>query len=148
MIYSLFEREFYHETASMLLSKLFSNTVFKKIVLLHDRESIGVVWNAKGLGARFGDDVLTPLKIISSGYWWLVLICGGIGVVFLLRRAKDCRELLAFPPVTVWMYFTLIHCVTVAGDRYHVPSSPYIAMIAAYTISVLIESKVTNPHRK
>ena len=110
----------------------------KKAVLLHDRESIGVAWNEKGLEQRFGHGVLMPMKFVSNIYWWLILAWAGYGLVLLLRQ-RTWLEFLTLPLLTVWVYYTAAHSITVSGDRYHVPSDPFIAMSAAYAISVLLE---------
>lgn len=108
----------------------------KKFVDLHARESIGVVWNAKGIARRGGERMLVPLKVLSSAYWLLILSAAIYGA-YVYARTFGPRLLLVCPPVAVWAYFALIHSVTVAGDRYHVPSIPFIAMIAAYGICSL-----------
>lgn len=115
----------------------FATRTLKKALLLHDRESIGVAWNEKGLEQRFGHSVLMPLKSISTTYWWLILACAGYGLILLLRQ-RTWLEFLTLPPLTAWVYYTAVHSITVTGDRYHVPSDPFIAMLAAYAISVLL----------
>jgi len=109
----------------------------KKAVLLHDRESIAVAWNEEGLVQRFGHRVVTPLKLIDNVYWWMILACASCGLI-LLMRGRTWLEFLTLPPLTVWGYYTVLHSITVAGDRYHVPSDPFIAMLAAYAISLLV----------
>lgn len=106
----------------------------KKVIKLHDRESIGVVWNEKGIAVRAGQGMLSPLKLVSSAYWWAILAAAIYGV-FLYARRRGLWLLLMSPPIMTWLYFTLVHVVTVAGDRYHVPSIPFIAMIAAYGLA-------------
>ena len=101
----------------------------RKAVALHERETIGVAWNEQGLTARFGAGVLTPIKALSSAYWWLVLVLAICGA-FLLARSLGWRVLFLCPPIAAWAYITLVHSVTVAGDRYHVPAIPFIAMVA------------------
>ncbi len=109
----------------------------KKAALLHDRESIGVAWNEEGLMERFGHGVLMPLKLISNGYWWFMLACAGYGLIA-FSRERTWQEFLALPPLTIWVYYAALHSVTVIGDRYHVPSDPFVAMLAAFAISVLL----------
>jgi len=109
----------------------------KKAVLLHERESIGVSWNEEGLERSFGRGVLMPLKIVSLVYWWLMLAGAAYGLV-LLWRQRTWLQFLTLPPLTAWAYYTAIHSITVTGDRYHVPSDPFIAMLAAYAIGALL----------
>jgi hypothetical protein len=115
----------------------FVTRTVKKTFMLHDRESIGVSWNGDGLEQRYGKSVLMPLKLISSPYWWLILACAGYGLI-LLYRQRSWLEFLTLPPLTTWVYYTALHSIIVTGDRYHIPSDPFIAMLAAYAISVLL----------
>lgn len=105
----------------------------KKALVLHDRESIGITWNEKGISSVFGERALTPLKAISSVYWWITLAFAIGGTLALLRRFGWLLPI-ACPPIAAWIYFTLVHSVSIAGDRYHIPSIPYIAMLAAYAM--------------
>lgn len=115
----------------------FAARTLKKTVLLHDRESIGIAWNEKGLEQRFGHGVLMPLKLISNVYWWLILACAGYGLYLFLWQ-RSWLEFLTMPPLIAWAYYTAVHSITVIGDRYHIPSDPFIAMLAAYAISVVV----------
>lgn len=110
-----------------------------KAAKLYDRESIGISWNEQGLQERFGTRILTPLKLLSSGYWYLVLISACVGVIFLLRN-KSWPEIATLPPLVFWLYFTAVHGITVTGDRYHMPAIPFIAMLAAYGINALLDA--------
>lgn len=116
---------------------LFVQRTFKKALTLHDRESIGVMWNELGLQQNFGQRVLLPLKILSSGYWYCVLLGACIGVIFLFKN-KNCLDVMTLPPLTFWLYFTAIHSISVSGDRYHIPSLPFVAMLTAYGISEIL----------
>jgi hypothetical protein len=55
-----------------------------------------------------------------------------VSVFFLKLYGDTCGLLLVLTclPLATWAYFTLVHGVTVAGDRYHVPSVLFIAMSA------------------
>lgn len=119
----------------------------RKVVALHDRESIGVSWNEKGIAQRLGQGLLLPLKLISSAYWWAILAAAIFGV-FAFAKNAGFLALLTCPPVATWAYFTLVHAVTVAGDRYHVPSIPFIAMMAAYALTVLLTAMTANQQQE
>ena len=41
------------------------------------------------------------------------------------------REGLGSLPAVFWIYLAGVHAITVAMDRYHVPSIPFIAWLAA-----------------
>jgi 4-amino-4-deoxy-L-arabinose transferase-like glycosyltransferase len=106
----------------------------KKALQLHDRESIGVAWNEAGLKERFGAGILLPIKLISSGYWYLIVLSACAGVVGLYRQ-NTLLYWLTSPPLMLWAYFIAIHSITVTGDRYHMPSIPFLAMLAAYGVA-------------
>jgi hypothetical protein len=106
----------------------------RKAISLHDRESIGVAWNERGIAQRTGHGTLSPLKLVSSAYWWAILAVAIYGI-FAFARNFGLLRLLTCPPLAAWAYFTLVYSVTVAGDRYHIPSIPFIAMMAAYAMS-------------
>lgn len=118
----------------------------RKLVDTHLRETIAVHWNAEGLKRRLGAESapgtqrLAPLKGVSQAYWLAVLLLafGGVATVLLRSRSADswrhvARELAA-PPVVLWAYFAVLHAVIVSQDRYHFPSIPFIAMLAALAL--------------
>lgn len=107
-----------------------------KLVKLNSRETIGVVWNGDALVPMIGETGLTLLKLVATGFWYLVLLGGFAGIAVLVRHDG---WLAAFfnPPVAIWGYFTALHAVVVAEDRYHMPSSAFIAMLAAVALAAL-----------
>ncbi len=109
-----------------------------KLVKLHDRETIGVVWNEKGLAQRFGTRILLPLKIISTGFWLLALGFALFGIILLLL-GRSLLSTITNPAVLIWLYFALLHAVIVVQDRYHFASIPMIAMLAAFGIASSIQ---------
>jgi hypothetical protein len=106
-----------------------------KLVVLHDRETIGIAWNLEGLRSRFSPAVIVALKVVSTVYWWAVLAAAGVGVAFLLRRRGGWA--LVHPAVVLWAYFAVLHAVTVIQDRYHFPSIPFVAVLAALPLARL-----------
>lgn len=120
----------------------FVGRTVKKAFVLHDRESIGVSWNEEGLAQRYGIGIFMPLKILNSLYWWLILGFAAFGLMCTFRQ-RTLPEFLTFPLVTVWAYYTVVHAIIVSGDRYHVPSSPFIGMLAAVAIAAYLEGKRT-----
>ncbi len=102
--------------------------VVRKIIITHDRETIGVSWNEPALGAKLGNTGVKVAKAISTLYWWLALALAFTAVAILTKREK-IRGMF-HPTVLAWGYFALIHGVTVGADRYHFPSIPFIAMLA------------------
>lgn len=109
-----------------------------KAVRLHDRETIGVAWNLEGL-KRFSSFFDTGpgsklLKAVSSGYWYLMLVLGSVGVVILARREGVWRAL-THPTVVFFAYFTGVHAIMVIQDRYHYPITPMVASLASMAIA-------------
>ena len=103
-----------------------------KLVRLHDRESIGLVWNLHGL-EPLGTRAIAGLKVGSSLYWWAALAFALWGVVVLVQSVGVLPGLF-HPTVLIWGYFAAVHAVTVIADRYHMPSIPSIACLAALTL--------------
>ncbi|MDP5305857.1 ArnT family glycosyltransferase [Paracoccus spongiarum] len=107
-----------------------------KLFKLNNRETIGVVWNGDALEPRIGGTGMTLLKLVATGYWYLVFLGGFAGIAVLVGRAGWIAALFN-PPVALWGYFTALHAVVVAEDRYHMPSSAFIAMMAALALVAL-----------
>lgn len=115
-----------------------------KAVKLHDRETINVLWNQRGLDQRFPDtDLVGPLKLASTVFWWAM--CGGglIGMIMLWvgggGGVKGFFTMLFHPTVVFWGYFLAVHAVVVIQDRYHWPSVPFIAMLAALPLVAVMQ---------
>ena len=108
----------------------------QKLIRLNIRETIGVVWNQAALTPMIGAAGVTGVKLIATGYWYLLLIGGLAGIGVMWRRAGIVAAFFN-PPVALWGYFTSLHMVVVAEDRYHMPSSPFIAMLAAVAIAAI-----------
>jgi 4-amino-4-deoxy-L-arabinose transferase-like glycosyltransferase len=100
----------------------------RKLVITHDRETIGISWNESSLRPALGDRGLVIAKAASTAYWWLALALGLAGVFLVLARQR-WRGLLQ-PSLLAWGYFALVHAATVGADRYHFASIPFIAMLA------------------
>jgi 4-amino-4-deoxy-L-arabinose transferase-like glycosyltransferase len=111
-----------------------------KLVKLNSRETIGVVWNGDALEPRIGGSGMTLLKLIATGYWYLVFLGGFAGIAVLVRQSGWLAGFFN-PPVALWGYFTSLHAVVVAEDRYHMPSSAFIAMMAAVALIALVRKR-------
>lgn len=135
------EREAYLEGLAMdyIQSEpgAFVTRTLRKAVRLHQRETIGVAWNANQIEARFGGLAPDGLRLVSTGYWYLMLLGGLAGVVVSLRQQGAWTTLLS-PPVWLWLYFTALHAVIVVGDRYHMPAIPMIALLTGLALSSLV----------
>lgn len=109
-----------------------------RLVQLHNRETIGAVWNEAAILARAGAPGLLAAKLLATGYWYLLLGCalGGLAL-----RLRDHRLGALFHPVFGgWAYFTAVHAIIVAEDRYHMPASPFIALLAGVALAALAQT--------
>jgi hypothetical protein len=107
---------------------------FKRAITTYGRETIGVVWNEKGLSSKYSKTTLIALKGISSAYWWTILILGFVGIMLILRRRLAGQ---LWPLLAAFGYFSIFPILTVAMDRYHVPIDPMLAIFAAYALLVI-----------
>ena len=126
-----------------------------KLIKLHDRETINVLWNAAGLYrvigpadftgdwpppddelASFDRQVLNPMKLFSTACWWGFAGLGIVGGVLMLWRFGILATLV-HPAVLFWGYFAAVHAVIVIQDRYHWPSVPFIAVLAALPVAAV-----------
>ena len=104
-----------------------------RVVNTFDRETIGVDWNEQGLKDSPLGASIRYLKILSTLYWWAMLLGGVIGVGILVAKQPTLKVVL-HPAVATCVYFAVVHAVTVSNDRYHFPMVPFIAALAAMAI--------------
>lgn len=123
----------------------FARDTLRKLVRLHDRETIGVAWNEAAIERRLGSEGLLALKVLSTGYWYLLLICAFAGIVALLRR--DPVRAIFNPPLAIWAYFAALHAVVVVMDRYHMPSAPFIALLAGISVAAIFSRRSAGASR-
>jgi 4-amino-4-deoxy-L-arabinose transferase-like glycosyltransferase len=112
---------------------LFFMRGIKKALLLHTNETIAVHWNAEGIKQRFGESAIFPLKLLTQGFWTAVLLFAFAGL-FVMTKEHGIMYTLANPAVLTWAYFTAFYSIFFVSDRYHIPSHPFIAMLAANAI--------------
>lgn len=114
----------------------FAGASLRRLWLLHSRETIGVAWNAPSLTALGGEPLLLALKLVATGFWFLVL---GLAVAGLALGAlrQGLFATLFHPVFGCWAYFSAVHAIIVAGDRYHMPASPFIALLAGVALAAL-----------
>ncbi|MDP2248569.1 MAG: hypothetical protein Q8J65_10585, partial [Nitrosomonadales bacterium] len=99
-------------------------------------ESIGVWWNEAALVSVAGQSAIFPLKLVSNLYWWLACLLAMIGALYLLRIKPT---FILHPLFVVPGFFALIPILTVGQDRYHLPLNPFIAILAASAIAMLMD---------
>ena len=129
------ERDQYYgrEAVNFILSHPLTYTKLsvKRVIATYDRETIGVVWNEKGLAANYPPALPIALKMLSSAYWWTMLILGLIGLALILRKRLASQ---LWPILACFGYFSIFPVLTVSMDRYHVPIDPILAIFAAYAV--------------
>lgn len=112
----------------------------EKALLLHARETIGVAWNQPSIEARLGPGALLPLKLVLTGYWFLVLGLALAGFALALHRSG--LRAVFHPAFAGWSYFTAIHAIIIAGDRYHMPSAPFLALFAGLALAQIARGRI------
>lgn len=105
-----------------------------KCVRLHDRETIGVVWNEKEVRRVLGDYAVVGLKVLSTAYW-LIVVLSGLAGFWTLWQGGGAKAALFSYPFGLWMYLTVLHAIIVVGDRYHMPAFPFIAILAGVFVA-------------
>jgi hypothetical protein len=105
----------------------------EKVVWTYSHETIGVHWNLYTLDHVYGPRVSWLLKLVSDAYWCAVLLLGFSGAVLLIVQ-RGLGVIFNAPPLVFWAYFTALHAVIVAQDRYHFPSLPFIGILAAFAL--------------
>lgn len=112
----------------------------RKLVRLNARETIGIAWNEAALQARIGPAGVRAAKLVATGYWYLILLGGFAGIGLLIRQDGAVASLFN-PPAALWGYFTALHTVIVADDRYHMAASPFIASLAALSCLAILRRR-------
>jgi 4-amino-4-deoxy-L-arabinose transferase-like glycosyltransferase len=108
----------------------FLSRTLKKAIIMNDRESIGVEWNRAAIERKFGSFSSAVLKIVSALFWYVMLFGGILGFI---RTTRDGWVDAIFNPFLAgWAYFIAIHAVIIAGDRYHMPTVPFVVMYASF----------------
>ncbi|PPD56392.1 MAG: glycosyl transferase family 39 [Methylotenera sp.] len=114
----------------------YAKLALKRALITYKAETIGIVWNGY-LEKHFTKPILIGMKLISSIFWWLVLVFAGIGVYKLLKE----RRLAPFNALfAVAAFFFVFPILTVAQDRYHLPINPFLAIFAAYTLQSMLSN--------
>jgi hypothetical protein len=71
----------------------------------------------------------TAAKLLATGYWFALLALALGGLLWRLRQTPV--QAIFHPTTAAWGYFTALHAIIVVEDRYHMPASPFIALLAA-----------------
>ncbi len=111
----------------------------KRFIKTYKSETIGVGWNQPYLDKVVSKTVIFTLKLLSTIYWWIVLLLGITGILIFLRKQK----LALFNPLTITgVYFFILPILTVGQDRYHIPTIPFFAIFSAYAIEYFLTKRL------
>ncbi|MCC5869649.1 MAG: glycosyltransferase family 39 protein [Gammaproteobacteria bacterium] len=108
----------------------FVGRAFRKLLLLYGNESIGVAWNEPGIEATFGPGAMTPLKRGTQITWALIFLAACVGLLVAGKR-HGWLVVLTSPLFLSVAYFSAVHAVVVAQDRYHLAFATQIAIFSA-----------------
>jgi hypothetical protein len=111
----------------------FMVAVAKRVLILHGRETIGVVWNETALSPYLSETGMFALKLVASVYWMMLVVVALLGLTVFYRQVGFAA--LFHPVFGGWAYFTAVHAVIVGGDRYHMPSAPFVVMLAGLGVA-------------
>ncbi len=108
----------------------------RKFVALYGNESIGVVWNERGIAQAFGAASVLPLKRFTQLAWLAIVLCTVLGCVALIKE-HGWRHVVFSPIVVSIAYFTAVYIVTVAQDRYRLSFAGQIGIVAAAGVGLV-----------
>jgi len=102
----------------------------RKVAILYNNESVGVIWNSEGIRQALGEPWINGLKRFTQVTWALILVLALAGLWAAIRQQGVLRTLTS--PITLSiLYFTAIHSVIVSMDRYHLAFAGQLAILAA-----------------
>jgi len=111
--------------------------VGKRILILHGRETIGVAWNESVLQSYLGEPGVFAAKLVATAYWVMLVLAALAGLAVYFRQVGLAA--LFHPVFGGWAYFTTVHAIIVSGDRYHMPSAPFVVMLAGLSFAWAIQ---------
>lgn len=117
----------------------FVTRTLRKLVYLHAGETIGVTWNAAAIERGLGSSGVIALMVLSTGYWFAILAMALGGILLFFRQSAVAA--MFHPAVISWAYFAAIPAVIVADQRYHMPATPFIALLAAVLLAKGLQSE-------
>lgn len=113
---------------------IFAKRLVKRFVDYYRSENIGVNWNIEGIKQQGLDKTVLPLKLISSGYWVLLVLLAVYGGIGLIHSEGFYNAITANPIIALIGYNTVLHTIIASGDRYHFPIIPFVGLLAAYAL--------------
>ena len=101
-----------------------------KFFYLYGNESVGAGWNYGGIEKQFGEITYTVMKRMTQGTWAIIFLCFVAGILVQFRREPIYRAI-ACPFFVMVAYYTTVHLILVAQERYHMSFGSQIAVYAA-----------------
>ena len=125
------------EAREFILSDIpgFVRRTLTRVFVTYRKETVGVVWNQRGIESTFGSEALPPLKVISSGYWLLMLALAFAGVMLAVYRQRSAFKVATNPLLLSTAYVAAVHAVFMGSDRFHLASIPAVSVFAAIAVS-------------
>jgi 4-amino-4-deoxy-L-arabinose transferase-like glycosyltransferase len=102
----------------------------RKLAMMYSNESIGVIWNAKGIEESFGPAAVLYLKRATQVAWALILLLAIAGTIILIRK-HGAAYVLFSPLVVSAAFYSFVYSVTVSQDRYHLSFAAQVGILAA-----------------
>jgi hypothetical protein len=104
----------------------------RKLFYLYYHDEEGLRWN-EGHGGQpwINPTVRSTLRVLSNGYYYLVMALALAGSVLLRHRLRRPGLLLAMSTIILW---TAIHLVFFGDPRFHAPIMPLVCLFAAGTL--------------
>ena len=113
---------------------IFLKRMTKRLIDYYRSENIGIVWNINGIKQMDAESAVLSLKLLSSGYWMMILLLAIYGLLRLFKQQGIWQTLTITPIFALLGYFTVLHVIIASGDRYHFPIIPFLAMLAAHSL--------------
>jgi len=101
-----------------------------KLGILFGYESIGIAWNLDGIVQTYGERAATVLKWFTHVAWAAIFGLAIAGVTALIR-ARGFLLAVTSPFVVAIAFYSAVHALTVAADRYHLSFAGHIATLSA-----------------
>jgi hypothetical protein len=104
-----------------------------KLVRLYNNESIGVIWNERGIENQFGPLAVMVLKRFTQISWAIILSLAAFGM-YICFRLEGWRALLS-PIAATIIFYSATNSVIVSQDRYHLAFAAQIALLAGISLA-------------
>ena len=90
---------------------IFAKRLVKRFVDYYRSENIGVNWNIEGIKQQGLEKTVLPLKLISSGYWVLLVLLAIYGAIRIIQSEGLYEAITATPIIALIVYNTALHTI-------------------------------------